>query len=112
MERTLRRAEFRPVCIQARDNQLAAEIGHFVDQEACSIPIEFRRRVIQQQIARADNFFFGSEPWISVAPMGSDDKQLANSIDRWVKDRFHKAGTIQAHKQANEGAFIRGEDVI
>ncbi len=85
-------------------------VGGIYEEHNLCIPAA--RRVIQQQIARADNFFFGSEPWLSVSPIGSDDKQFANSIDRWVKDRFHKAGTIQAHKQANEGAFIRGEDVI
>ena len=85
-------------------------IGGIYEEHNINIPAA--RRVVQQQIARADNYLFGSEPWVSVAPVGSDDKELANNIDKWAKYRFEKSKAIEAHKQANEGAFIRGEDVL
>lgn len=80
--------------------------------EEHNLVIPSARRVIQQQIARADNYFFGSDPWITAMPVGSGDIELADSVDRWTKHRFDQVSTIEAHKQANEGAFIRGEDVI
>lgn len=80
--------------------------------EEHNLVIPAARRVVQQQIARADNYFFGSDPWVTVFPVGTDDTEFASNLDRWIKFRFQQAGTVEAHKQANEGAFIRGEDVI
>lgn len=77
-----------------------------------NLVIPAARRVVQQQIARANNFFFGSDPWVTVYPVGTDDKDFANNIDRWVKDRFERAGNKAAHEMANQGAFIRGEAVL
>ena len=67
------------------------------------------RRVVQQQISRANNYMFGSDPWVTVSPVGSDDREFASNVDRWVKDRFERNGVKEAHQMANQGAFIRGE---
>lgn len=85
-------------------------LGGIYEEHNLCVPAA--RRVVQQQIARADNYFFGSEPWVTVFPIGNEDKDLADRVDRWVKHRFEQAGTLAAHKQANHGAFVRGEDVI
>lgn len=88
----------------------ATLLGGLYEEHNVCIPAA--RRVVQQQIARADNYFFGSQPWVTVFPVGTEDVDLADRIDKWVKHRLNLAGTIEAHKTANEGAFIRGEDVI
>ncbi len=70
------------------------------------------RRIIQQQIARAMNYFFGTEPFFSASPQGQEDEIKASQINRYAQWKFRKAEVRQTYEAAVEKAMIRGEAVI
>jgi hypothetical protein len=70
------------------------------------------RRILQQQIARASNYFFATEPWFNASPQGLADEQSAKQINRFAQWKFRRGGVRPVLEQAIEKAFIRGECVV
>ncbi len=70
------------------------------------------QRITMQMIARANNFFFGTEPWYSANFVGVEDKHKAEKVDRHSKWKFNQTGLRGVMEQANEFAFVRGEAVV
>jgi len=70
------------------------------------------RRIVQQQIARASNYFFATEPWMSASPQGPADQFAADKINRYAQWKFRRAQVRPVLEQAIEKAMIRGECVV
>ena len=70
------------------------------------------RRIVQQQIARASNYFFATEPWMSASPQGPADQFAADRINRYAQWKFRRAQVRPVLEQAIEKAMIRGECVV
>jgi hypothetical protein len=77
-----------------------------------NITATISQRITMQMVARANNFFFGTEPWYSANFVGVEDKHKAEKIDRHSKWKFGKMGLRGNLEQANEFAFVRGETVV
>jgi hypothetical protein len=70
------------------------------------------RRILQQQIARASNYFFATEPWFNASPQGPADDAAAQKVNRYAQWKFRRAGVRAVFEQAVEKAMIRGEAVV
>lgn len=77
-----------------------------------NITAALSQRIVMQMIARANNFFFGTEPWYSCNFIGVEDRALADKVDRHSKWKFSQTGLRRIHEQATEFAFVRGEAVV
>jgi hypothetical protein len=87
-----------------------AVLGGIFAETNLTVPIV--RRVVRQMIARANNYFFGTDPWLSAYPVGQSDKALADKVDRYTRHKLDAAKTKEAEQQAVEIAFVRGECVV
>lgn len=74
------------------------------------VPIS--RRITRQLQARADNYFFGTEPWFATSNETTSDDDLANSIDRFATWKLGKTGSKQHKQRAMRQSFINGEAVV
>ncbi|TXH15600.1 MAG: hypothetical protein E6R03_06920 [Hyphomicrobiaceae bacterium] len=70
------------------------------------------RRITRQMIARAVNYYFGTDPWFAIYPVGVMDKERADKADRYVRWKMDQAKLKRTEEQAIERAFILGEAVI
>lgn len=70
------------------------------------------RRIVQQQIARATAYFFGTSPWFSAQPVGRGDNLFADKVDHWSKFCANEAGLSDALSEAIHLAFIQGEQYV
>lgn len=85
-------------------------LGGIFEESNWIVPIS--RRVVQQQVARANAYFFGTDPWFAVDAQGTEDEALARSSDRWVRHKFREGKVRHRLEAAVERAFIRGECVV
>ena len=103
----------RDVCTMLYDEDVSwrpgVEGGIFTDS---NLHIPLIRRVLQQQIARAVRYFFSTDPWCAVVPIGVEDKTLARQVNEYVQHMFQKGGIKDSQMDAISGAFIRGEGVL
>lgn len=70
------------------------------------------QRTTMQMVARANNYFFGTEPWYAANFVGTEDRKKAEKVDRHSKHKFQITGLRNVLEQADEFAFVRGEAVI
>lgn len=84
--------------------------GIYEDGQNLHFPLT--RRVVQQMISRAQNYFFQTEPWSAATPVGLSDLDLSKAANEWAQYRFAVAGLKGVFEKAIELAFIRGECVI
>lgn len=70
------------------------------------------RRTVQQQIARASNYFFATEPWFNASPQGTADEPTAQKINRYAQWKFRRAQIRATLESAIEKAMIRGEAIV
>tara|TARA_R110000772_G_scaffold143235_2_gene252764 strand:- start:924 stop:3113 length:2190 start_codon:yes stop_codon:yes gene_type:complete len=70
------------------------------------------RRIVQQQISRAVNYFMATDPWFSLDPQGSQDNDGADKLDQYAKFKAKQANLKATLAKAIELAFIRGECVV
>lgn len=83
--------------------------GIFLDS---NLVVPLARRICRQMIARAQNYFFSTDPWFSAEPEGIEDEKLAEKIDRHVKWKLRVLGSKRNKERAVAGAFVRGETVV
>lgn len=83
--------------------------GIFADH---NLHLPIIRRIVQQQIARASNYFFSTEPWFSASPQGAADEMTADRYNRYAQWKFRKAKVRKTFESAIEKAFIRGESIV
>ena len=60
-----------------------AILGGIFTQSNLHVPLT--RRILQQQIAKLIAYFTGTDPYYSVYDVGSEDRDLSEKIDRWVR---------------------------
>lgn len=70
------------------------------------------RRLVAQQIARAADYFFATDPWFSVEPVGRNDEELARKAQEFARFKARQSGLRETLDSAIEGAFIKGEEVV
>lgn len=70
------------------------------------------RRITRQMIARAVNYFFATDPWFAIYPVGELDKVRADKTDRYIRWKMDMAGLKRTEELAIERAFIQGEAVV
>ncbi len=79
-----------------------------------NVHLPLTRRTVQQEIARAISYFFGTSPWFSASPKpGGDDWNIkfADRCDRWAKFEAEESGLAPTLAATIELAFIQGEQV-
>ena len=82
--------------------------------EHSNLTVPLARRTVRQMIARANAYFFGSDPWYGVYPANpasTDDVELTDTIDRFAKFKLKQAKTVKGMRRGVRAAFIRGEGV-
>jgi hypothetical protein len=84
-------------------------IGGIFAESNLTVPMS--RRIAQQQIARASNYFLGTEPWFGAYPVGMSDEAGAELVDKYCKFKAHQADLKGCMFSNIEGAIIKGETV-
>lgn len=81
--------------------------------EHSNLTASLSQRVTMQMIARANNFFFATEPWFACRPTNhnGDSAELEERIDRYLHWKFRTNNLVRTLESANEYAFVRGETV-
>ena len=87
-----------------------AALGEIFYDHNLHLPIV--RRIVQQQISRAQNYFFATEPWFSAAPQGTADETIATKINAYAQWKFRQAKVAETFNRAIEKAMIRGEAIV
>lgn len=86
-------------------------LGGIFSESNLTLPVT--RRMVRQMIAKAVEYFFGTDPWFGAYAVDSDDIQLAATIEKHAQWKIENQTTIKAQLiKAVEYAFIRGEAVI
>ena len=86
-------------------------LGGIFQHSNLTAPIS--RRITRQMVARANNYFFGTDPWFAArAERGTADDALAEKIDHYAKYKLRESGSKSAKEKAVELAFVRGECVL
>lgn len=98
-----KRVDWRPFAYGS--NSIFAKAG-------CNLHLPMIRRIVQQQISRASNYFFSTDPWFFASPQGPADQASAARINRFAQWKFRRGGIRPVLEQAIEKAMIRGEAVV
>jgi hypothetical protein len=90
----------------------AGVLGGIFEKSNFVAPIA--RRIAKQMIARANNYFFGSEPWFAASPLGrtAQNRDLAEKIEHFCRYKLHESGSVHDKRRGIELAFVRGESVV
>lgn len=70
------------------------------------------RRISRQMAARGINYFFGTEPYFSVYPIGGQDKELSDALQVLANLKLKDSGSHAVLREAIETAFDVGEAVL
>lgn len=85
-------------------------IGQLFAKSNLSLPLT--RRVVRQMVARANAYFFGSDPWFGSYAATIIDKDLAQAVDRFAKYKVKGSGLVKTLRKAIKWAFVRGEGIV
>jgi hypothetical protein len=85
-------------------------LGSIFEESNYTVPIS--RRICQQQISRAINYFMGTDPWFTVSPVGETDKIRSEKTNQFARYKLRKSRLKKCLERAIYGAFIRGESVV
>lgn len=80
-----------------------------------NLVVPLARRITRQMVARANNYFFATDPWVSAKPergRGSHNEELADKVDKFAKFKLEESRSKRGKENAIELAFIRGECVL
>lgn len=77
-----------------------------------NLVVPLARRIARQMCARAQNYFFETDPWFAAEPEGVEDTALADKIDRYAKFKLGQLGSKKNKERAIKGAMTRGESVV
>lgn len=83
--------------------------GIFADS---NLVVPVARRTTRQMIARAVNYYFGTDPWFAIYPVGALDRERADKADRYTRWKMDQAKLKRTEEMALERAFIVGEGVV
>lgn len=88
----------------------ASVVGGIFTDHNLTIPLT--RRITQQQLSRANDYFFSTDPWFAISPVGVEDERLAEDLNRFARWKLTRSSVKDSLMKAVENAFIRGEQVI
>ena len=88
----------------------SALLGGIWKESNLAVPVA--RRITRQMIARACNYFFGTDPWFAAYPVGELDRERADKADRFIRWKTDKSKLKRTMEMATERAFILGEAVV
>ena len=77
-----------------------------------NLVVPLARRIARQMVARAQNYFFETDPWFAAEPEGVEDTVLSEKIDRFAKFKLRQLGSKKNKERAIRGAMKRGEAVV
>ena len=77
-----------------------------------NLVVPLARRITRQMVARANNYFFGTDPWFAAYPVGESDAETARKAMKYGQYKSQQAGSRSVHEEANERAFVLGEAVV
>jgi hypothetical protein len=77
-----------------------------------NLVVPLARRIGRQMCARAQNYFFETDPWFAAEPEGVEDTVLSDKIDRYAKFKLKQLGSKKNKERAIKGAMVRGEAVV
>lgn len=83
--------------------------GIFLDS---NLVVPLARRIVRQMVARANNYFFSTDPWFAAYPIGVSDRDMAADIERYTRFKFDQSKQKHVLELAVELAFVRGETVV
>ncbi len=81
-------------------------------REGQNLHMPMLRRMANQMIARALNYFFGSDPWFGATQVGESDQITAQSLDQFLKWKLERGRIKRDLESAVKKAFIAGEQVV
>jgi hypothetical protein len=81
--------------------------------ESSNLVVPLSRRIARQMIARAQNAFFGSDPWLGIEslpePSQEIDEELASQIERFVRFKSIETCSKEDKKRIISRALVLGE---
>lgn len=80
--------------------------------EESNLVAPISRRICRQLSARAQNYFFATDPWFAANAEGNMDVENANKIERYLRWKLEQIGTKRQLERALNKAFILGECVV
>jgi hypothetical protein len=80
--------------------------------EDSNLVVPLARRIVRQMVARANGYFFATDPWFAAFAVGVADRDLAADIERYARFKFDESHLKHALELAVELAFVRGEAVV
>lgn len=69
------------------------------------------RRICRQMIARAVSYFFATDPWFAVYPVGTLDRDKADKADQYTRWKMDQAKLKRTEELGIERGFVVGEAV-
>ena len=105
----LKRARFEALM----ENDLSwrpAALGGIFNESNLTCPVS--RRITKQTIARANNYYFATDPWFDAEPQGIEDQALAEKIKKYATWKLGKLGSKRTKERAVRHACVRGECVV
>lgn len=76
-----------------------------------SVPIV--RRIVRQMTARANSYFFGTEPYFTCFPEGGvSDQELSDTLQKLVQRKLRASCSLASNRKGVRLAFENGEAVI
>lgn len=79
--------------------------------EHSNLVVPAARRICRQMIARAVNYFFATDPWFAIYPVGALDRDKADKADRYTRWKMDQAKLKRTQELGIERAFVVGEAV-
>ena len=77
-----------------------------------NIHLPIARRIVEQQSARINNYFYGTQPFFNCSPVGTADNDFATMLNRWARSEAQRNHISDVLREANQLAFIQGEQII
>lgn len=77
-----------------------------------NLVVTLARRICRQMVARAQNYFFATDPWFGGSPEGMEDAPRAERIERYTQWKARKLGAKRTMERSVRQAFVRGECVV
>ena len=76
-----------------------------------NLVVPIARRIARQMIARAVNYYFGTDPWFAIYPVGEFDRVRADKADRYTRWKLDQSKLKRSLEMGIERAFVCGEAV-
>lgn len=80
--------------------------------EKSNLVVPLARRICRQMVARACNYFFGTDPWFAAIPVGPTDDATAKIGEKFAAHKFEQGVVKGSLERTVENGFVLGECVV